>query len=257
MVVASRYCGDGDASGLSDSWRRTVSSTSTALARAAFPRRVGRHCTDPMTGFFAVRRDAVDLEQLRPKGFKILLEILARHDLRVSELPFTFGERAHGESKASWQQGAAFLAQLVQLRMGRVWSFGLVGLVGLVVNLAVMALALAAGANYVLAAVIAAEVSIVGNFLLQERYVFDDLRDGQLSLAGRAARSIGFNNLEALVRLPFLVVLVEAFAMNEVLAQGLTITLAFAARYLFVSKVVYKPQSAVPIDEPLVLGAAA
>ncbi|MBJ7357224.1 polyprenol monophosphomannose synthase, partial [Nocardioides sp.] len=132
LVVASRYCGDGDAAGLSDSWRRTVSSASTALARAAFPRRVGKQCTDPMTGFFCVRRDAVDLARLRPKGFKILLEILARHDLRVGEVPFTFGQRAHGESKADWRQGVAFLTQLARLRAGRVWSFGLVGLVGLV-----------------------------------------------------------------------------------------------------------------------------
>ncbi len=257
LVVASRYCGDGDASGLSDSWRRTVSSSSTALARAAFPRRVGRHCTDPMTGFFAVRRDAVDLEQLRPKGFKILLEILARHDLRVGELPFTFGERFHGESKASWKQGTAFLAQLAQLRMGRVFSFGLVGLVGLVVNLVAMALLIAVGANYILAAILAAEISIVGNFLLQERYVFADQRDGGRTLSERALHTIAFNNVEALVRLPFLIVLVEAFAMHEILAQGLTIALAFAARYLFVSKVVYQPQPVAESDQTLALGAAA
>lgn len=242
LVVASRYCGDGDASGLSDSWRRAVSSSSTTLARAAFPKRVGRHCTDPMTGFFCVRRDAVRLTDLRPQGFKILLEILARHDLRVGELPFTFGERFHGESKASWKQGTAFLKQLAQLRLGRVWSFGLVGLVGLVVNLLTMAAFLAIGAPYVLAALVAAEVSIVGNFLLQERYVFDDLTDGHHSVTGRFWHSVVFNNAEALLRLPFLVLLVEVFAMGSLVAQALTIAVAFVARYQFVSHVVYRPR---------------
>jgi dolichol-phosphate mannosyltransferase len=47
MVVASRYLGEGDASGLSSSWRRAVSSTSTTLAKACFPRRVASVCTDP------------------------------------------------------------------------------------------------------------------------------------------------------------------------------------------------------------------
>ena len=72
MVVASRYCGDGAASGLSSSLRRSVSSFSTVLARTCFPRRVGRVCSDPMTGFFCVRRESVDLDRLRPRGFKIL-----------------------------------------------------------------------------------------------------------------------------------------------------------------------------------------
>ena len=125
------------------------------------------------------------------------------------------------------------------------------------VNLVVMALLLAGGAHYVVAAVLAAEISILDNFLMQERFVFGDLRGGRHSFVERAVQSIGFNTLEALVRLPFLVVLVEAFAINEVLAQGLTIALAFAARYLFVAKVVYKPQAVMPAAEPQVLGAAA
>ena len=55
-----------------------------------------------MSGYFLVRRDAVDLDSLQPQGFKILLEILVRTPgLRVSEVPFEFGERHAGETKAS------------------------------------------------------------------------------------------------------------------------------------------------------------
>ena len=74
-------------------------------------------CTDPMTGFFAVRRGAVDTATLRPQGFKILLEILARHRLAVTEVPFTFGARATGASKATAAQGWQFLRQLLELRL--------------------------------------------------------------------------------------------------------------------------------------------
>ena len=132
LAVASRYVNRGDASGLNSSYRRVASSGSTLLARTCFPRRVGRVCSDPMTGFFCVRRSAVDLSRLRPRGFKILLEILARHDLRVRELPFNFGERAAGTSKASWRSGLDFARQIVGLRLGRVGRFAAVGALGTV-----------------------------------------------------------------------------------------------------------------------------
>ena len=246
LSVASRYTGDGGASGLSNAYRRLVSSGSTVLTQACFPRRVGRVCTDPMTGFFCVRRSAIDLDRMRPRGFKILLEILARHDLRVREIPFEFGERLAGESKASWRNGLHFLHQMVGLRMGRMSRFAAVGALGTVVNLAVMALLVHGlfDVDYIAAAIVAAEVSILHNFLLQERYVFRDLRDGAHGWRSRLGQHLLFNNVEALVRLPVLVLLVEQVGANAVLAQALTLSVAFVVRFLFVSRVVYRPRAA-------------
>jgi dolichol-phosphate mannosyltransferase len=149
-----------------------------------------------------------------------------------------------------------FLHQLAELRLGRMWGFGLVGLSGLVLNLAAMTLLVAGGVNYVVAAILATELAIVSNFVLQERYVFHDLRHG-LRLGGRAAHSILFNNAENLLRLPFLVLLVELLAMNEVLAQAVTLAVAFVGRFLFVTKVVYRPATPVPTPVPAPLEAAA
>ncbi|WP_185276154.1 polyprenol monophosphomannose synthase [Leifsonia shinshuensis] len=115
IVAASRYLDGGSAGGLDGLLRRLVSSGSTLVARALFPRRL-RDCSDPMTGFFAVRRDALDLASLRPQGFKILLEVLLRHRLTLTEIPFAFGIRTAGASKATVANGAAFLRQLVVLR---------------------------------------------------------------------------------------------------------------------------------------------
>lgn len=242
LAVASRYGGDGDASGLSSGYRRWVSNGSTLLARACFPRRVGRICTDPMTGFFCFRRSAIDLSRLRPRGFKILLEILARHDLRVRELPFTFGERLAGSSKASWRNGANFVYQMASLRMGRMSRFAAVGVLGTVVNLAVMAVLVHSHTfHYVLAAMVAAEVSILFNFLLQERFVFQDMRDGS-TWGHRLGQHLLFNNAEALVRLPALVLLVQVLRLPSVPAQGLTLGAAFLLRFLFMSRVVYRPR---------------
>ena len=75
LVVASRYCEDGSTG---FGWARAMASRSTTgAARLLFPRRL-RNVTDPMSGFFLVRRDAIDVDALRPRGFKILLELLIR-----------------------------------------------------------------------------------------------------------------------------------------------------------------------------------
>jgi dolichol-phosphate mannosyltransferase len=245
VAVASRYCGaGGDARGLASGLRRAVSSSSTLLTRSLFPRSL-RDCTDPMTGFFALRRSAIDVDALRPLGFKILLEILVRNRLRVAEVPFIFGDRNAGDSKASVRQGIHFLRQVAGLRLGRALNFLVVGATGLVVNIAIMAALVWAGLNYVPASIVATEVSIVWNFVLYECFVFRDRR-GSTTLR-RAAQCLFYNNLEFLLRLPLLMLLVALCGMGEVWAQFLTVVLAFFARFAFTSRVVYRTDGA-PLD---------
>ncbi|GAB2849803.1 hypothetical protein GCM10027024_26910 [Microbacterium insulae] len=95
VVIASRYAGGGTSTGLADRTRVLVSKAATALTRAMFPNRL-RDVTDPMTGYFLVDRRAIEASTLRPRGFKILLEILARKSLRVAEVPFDFAGRHAG-----------------------------------------------------------------------------------------------------------------------------------------------------------------
>jgi dolichol-phosphate mannosyltransferase len=83
VVVASRYCGS-DGGTEFHRGRSLLSRVSTNAAKILF-RRSLRGVTDPMSGFFLVRRSAVPFERLRPRGFKILLEILVRaRNLRVA-----------------------------------------------------------------------------------------------------------------------------------------------------------------------------
>jgi glycosyltransferase involved in cell wall biosynthesis len=118
LAVASRYCGQGRSEGLG-SVRTLISKACTWLAKLLFPVRL-RRVTDPMSGFFLVRPSAVDLDQLQPRGFKILLELLVRgHDLRPVEVDFTFADRHAGESKGSLREGLSYLRSLCELRLGR------------------------------------------------------------------------------------------------------------------------------------------
>lgn len=241
VVAASRYIGGGDTSGLGTAVRFGVSRSATWLTRAMFPIRLARS-TDPMTGFFLVDRSRLDLATLKPQGFKILLEILARTDLRIAEVPMEFGERRHGTSKASFRQGTTFIAHLARLRFGKMSLFALIGVIGAVANLGIMWLLTAAGVPYIWAAIIGAEITIIGNFILQERFVFADMRTDARGLGGRFAASFTFNNVEAALRIPVMALMVETWHISSVLATGLSLIVAFFARFLFHSLVVYAPK---------------
>ena len=241
VVAASRYIGGGDTSGLGTALRYGVSRTATWLTRAMFPIRLARS-TDPMTGFFLVDRRRLDLAGLKPQGFKILLEILARNDLRIAEVPMEFGERQHGTSKASMRQGVTFIAHLARLRFGKMSLFALIGVIGAVANLGIMWGLTVAGVPYVWAAIIGAEVTIIGNFLLQERFVFADMKTDARAVGIRFASSFAFNNVEAALRIPIMALMVETWHISSVLATALSLVVAFFARFLFHSLVVYAPQ---------------
>ena len=123
LTIASRYVPGASAAGLENRRRRFVSAACTALAHVFVP--ASRSVRDPLSGFFAVSRRAVEGVRLRPHGFKILLEVLARgRATRIMEVPFTMHERAGGRSKAGLAEGARFFRHLLRLVRPR-WSVGL------------------------------------------------------------------------------------------------------------------------------------
>ncbi|WP_125130280.1 glycosyltransferase family 2 protein [Microbacterium sp. 10M-3C3] len=241
VVVASRYIDGGTSDGLANAVRTTVSRASTLLTKAMFPRKLNG-CSDPMTGFFLLRRSTVDLESLQPRGFKILLEILARRQLRVSEVPFAFAPRFAGESKASFTQGMRFLTQLTMLRFGRMSAFAIVGGLGALANLAIMWALVAVHMPYVWAAVVASVITIVANFLALEYLVFADMRADSGRMWHRFVKSFTFNGIEAIVRIPLIAVLVERAHIPSVIAAAVTLIAAFVVRFVFHALVVYAPK---------------
>jgi dolichol-phosphate mannosyltransferase len=248
VVVASRHVRGGSSAGLGSPARFLVSNASNVLTRAMFPLKL-RNVSDPMTGFFAVRRSAVDLDALQPRGFKILLEILARNSLTVAEQPFVFGERFAGESKADLRQGFRFVTQLAALRFGRLSGFAVIGAFGAVANLAIMAALQFFGVWYLAAAIVAGIVTIIGNFLLQERFVFHDLRAEGRHVWLRFGQSLAFNGVETTVRLSLLWLIVESTVIPSVLAQAVLITLGFVLRFVYHSRIVYRPRRSVTSDD--------
>lgn len=243
LVIASRYCDDGSASSF-NVVRSLVSRGSTLAAKAMFPRRL-HDVDDPMTGFFLIRRDAIDLDALQPNGFKILLEIIARTPrLRIGSVPFEFGERHSGESKASIREGFRFLSLLLTLRMGpwltRFAHFGLVGVSGLVVNtLALAFFTETVGLFYMMSLLLATQASTIWNFSLSEYWVFKDMhRNG--GQVGRGVMFFAMNNLALLARGPIVFGLTSLIGMNYLVSNVISMAVLLVLRYALADSLIWK-----------------
>ncbi|HCG02289.1 MAG TPA: hypothetical protein DEV93_17310 [Chloroflexi bacterium] len=114
LAIASRYMKGGSRAGLAGPSRLWVSRACTWLAHLIFPET--QRTSDPLTGFFCCKRRYLAGLELRPMGFKILLELLVcTPTLKVADVPFVFAARNAGESKASTRQGILFLRHLLSL----------------------------------------------------------------------------------------------------------------------------------------------
>ena len=196
VVVASRYCEAGqNLSGLSKI-RHFGSQLATWLAEKL----VKTSLSDPMSGFFALRREVVDrvARKLSPQGFKILLDILASspNPLRVREIPFSFRPRLYGESKLDSAVALEYLSLLVSKASAgflsiRFLMFSLVGLSGVAVNLAVLGTLLARHVGFVEAETAAVLTAMTSNYFLNNAFTYRERRlhgwrffTGLISFAG-------------------------------------------------------------------------
>jgi dolichol-phosphate mannosyltransferase len=180
VVVASRYLRGSGRPGLS-AWRALISQATRLLTRIVL--KAGRTSTDPLSGCFLIRREVIDGVALRPVGFKILLEILARGRYRrVADVPYVFVERGAGRTKATMRQGVDLLRHLAMLMASspedsRLWKFLLVGASGVVVNMLVFWLFTRVLTVYFFwAGVVAGLVSTFTNFLLNNSFTWADRR---------------------------------------------------------------------------------
>ncbi len=241
VVVASRFCAGGGV-GPFRAARKAMSRVSSRTALTLFPGL--RHVTDPMSGFFLVRRDALDLDRLHPHGFKILLEILVRTPgLRVSEVPFQFGARHAGETKASIREVFRFGKQLGHLGVGRLFArfgrFGVVGATGLLVNTLLLAvLAGPLGVGYIAAAILATQGSTLWNFGLTEAWVFSDRRHRR-SLGHRMGLFFFMNNVALPLRIPILFVLTSGLGIHYLISNVLSLVALTVLRFAIADRMIW------------------
>lgn len=206
LALASRHVEGGGVSEWS-MMRRTLSRGAQILGLVLLPDVVGR-VSDPMSGYFLVRRGAIAGPVLSPKGYKILLEVLGRGNVKqIAEVGYVFQERLEGKSKVTWRHYFEYLHHLVRLRsrrplfstplnipLGRFLRFGIVGFSGVFVDYAVFYLLFSqVGLGLTTSNVLSAEIAILNNFLWNDAWTFADLAQQQLGWRARMRRLLKFN----------------------------------------------------------------
>lgn len=203
------------------------------IGRVALPRI--RNVKDPVSGFFALRREVVEGVELNPVGFKILMEILVKgHYNNVREVPFTFGLRKAGESKLGSRTIVNYLRHIYRLmrwegEIDRLVKFSLVGLSGVLVNEGFLwAFVEFFGWDKVFSNILATELAILNNFTWNDIWTFRDLKNKPL-----LKRLVSFHVAAlsgALVQWAIYVILM-AVGVHYLLANLIGIVVSFIVRF--------------------------
>ncbi len=181
LVVATRY-GAGGGTGEWDPARKSMSMLATRIGTLLLKQPV----SDPMSGFFMLRRHVLDasVHRLSGMGFKILVDILASvpSPLRLSEVPYVFRPRHAGESKLDamviWEFGMLLAEKSVgRFVPVRFLAFSFIGGLGVFVHMATLAVALKqAGVEFAVAQSLATMLSMIFNFTLNNALTYRDRR---------------------------------------------------------------------------------
>lgn len=242
LAVASRHVSGGGVS----SWslmRRFLSRGAQLIGLLLLPAVVSR-VTDPMSGYFLVRRRAIAERPLSPLGYKILIEVLGRGEIGpIAEVGYVFQERQDGESKVTWRHYLEYLQHLLRLRLRRdrlslfiqqfnfpfvrFLKFGLVGSSGVFVDMGILYLLHSGlGLGLTRSAIAAAEVAIVNNFVWNDLWTFHDLSREQRDQRRILKRFLKFNLIclaGLILKVLLLNLLFNVFGMNAYLANLLAI----------------------------------
>jgi dolichol-phosphate mannosyltransferase len=254
LAVASRHVEGG---GLSD-WslfRRLASRGAQLLGLLVLPGVLGR-ITDPMSGYFMVRRSALEGIALSPLGYKILIEVVARARIRwIDEVGYVFRERTDGKSKVTASIYLQYLQHLVRLRLAtlpasRFFKFCVVGATGVVVDMTILYVLSdpsTLGFGLTRSKLVAAETAIVSNFLLNDAWTFGDVSSRAPGLRPKLRRFLGFNAICAaglVLNVLVLNVLFNLAGLDRYISNAVAIVLVTAWNYFLNRKLNFAPMAA-------------
>jgi len=181
LVVATRKAEGGSMGGFGRS-RLFLSNLGSRLSQSI----IGCHISDPMSGFFLVRREYIHevVRSASGVGFKILLDLVAsaKRPIAVGEVPYTFRERLHGTSKLDLLVGIEYLELLLDKKIGRLVPvrfilFSMVGAAGVLASTIVLYTSVKFfHTGFFSGQIIATLVSMTGNFLLNNSMTYRDRR---------------------------------------------------------------------------------
>lgn len=259
FVIGSRYVTGGTTDDQWGLFRWMNSIVATGLARPL------TSAKDPMAGFFALRRSDFNAAEsdLDPVGYKIGLELIVKCQCRkVQEVPIHFSDRQFGESKLSLKEQLNYIKHLQKLytyrwpEASRFALFGIVGLSGVVINLAALSLYLSYSLAPTIAFALAIWTAMTWNFFLNRRFTFKNCSSGKLAsqyisfcLASLGGAVINWSVASGLV------MAVEFFQQNPSLAGlfgiagGMSLNFMLCKHFVFVKRELEKMQPQILIDQ--------
>jgi len=181
LVVATRYAGEGSSGEGFNRIRQAGSQMAIGMAQ----RLLKVETSDPMSGFFMVKRALIDelAPRLSQQGFKILLDVIASSPkpLQIGEISYVFRPRVHGESKLDASVVFEYLGLVLAKWSGdlispRMLLFGLVGLSGVIVHLTALRLLLLEGFAFSISQAGAMLVAVLSNYTLNNSLTYRDRR---------------------------------------------------------------------------------
>ena len=254
IAVASRYIKGGKIQGWSLK-RKIMSKSATLIAKKG----LGIDTKDPMSGFFAFKRNIIKGLNIDAIGYKILLEILVKtRDVNIKEIPYTFQDREVGSSKLGVKTIFDYCRSVWKLyRYGKplekqekrssvkflykAGRFYTVGASGFMVNY--MISLLFGGVSdlwYLHANVIGIIASITTNFILNKTWTFGD-RDFRIKKTiSQYGKFALFSSLGALVQLGVVYFLVDKNEMSYPIALILAVITAAFGNFVLNKKWTFK-----------------
>ena len=205
IAVGTRYVAGGGV-GDWDQGRVRMSRLATRAGQIA----LGTDVSDPMSGFFALRREAFEraLPRLSGIGFKILIDILASSPtaLRVAEVPYQFRTREAGESKIGLRVIAEYAELIADKTIGRfvpvrLLKFLMVGGLGVFVHLAILGALLGLGNAFMAAQTGAVMTAIAFNFFLNNSFTYADRKLKGWAMVGGLASFYAISALGAVANI--------------------------------------------------------
>ena len=220
FVIGSRYVEGGTTDEKWSLFRRLNSRVATVLARPFTKAR------DPMSGFFALRRETFEAAQdLNPIGYKIGLELIVKgHCEFIKEVPIHFSDRKLGESKLTFAEQLRYIQHLRRLFIYRYggWAhfsqFAVVGGLGTLVNLAVLTILNLLNVPLPIAVALAIIVAMVFNFALNRRFTFSYARQG--SLIHQFLGFVGASSVGAVVNYTVTMILIRQWVFMQRMPQA-------------------------------------
>lgn len=255
MVVASRYINGGKINGWTIK-RKLMSKMATLIATKG----LGVKTKDPMSGFFAFKKNVLKGINFDAIGYKILLEILVKKSgIAVKEIPYTFENRNFGSSKLDSSTVTDYFKSVWKLYkfgksrereerrnsvkfLSKASRFYTVGLSGFAVNY-LISLLFAGGISdlwYLHANLIGIGASITTNFLLNKTWTFGDKDFSRNRTLKQYGKFVTFSSLGALVQLGMVFYLVDTQSLSYPLSLILAVLTAAFGNYILNKKYTFK-----------------